>query len=59
MNDTDVEKLYEAFILLCDYIEEKTENGCLDCPHNGVCFGMAGNDFAESLERIRKKVNVV
>ena len=56
MFNTDLERLYDAFVKLCDYIEQKTESSCADCPHNAVCFGLAGNEFAESLKRIRESI---
>ena len=53
MDNTDIKRLYDAFTELCDYIEQETEGGCMECPYNKVCFGMAGNEFAKSLKRIK------
>ncbi len=53
MDITDIKRLYDAFTELCDYIEQETKGGCIECPYNKVCFGMAGNEFAKSLKRIK------
>ena len=58
MDNTDIERLYDAFTELCDYVEMKTEYGCTDCPNHHICFGLAGHLFAESLQRIRKEIGI-
>lgn len=56
MDNKDVEKLYDAFVEICDYVEMKTEGGCGGCPHFKICFGLAGKEFAETLKRIKKEI---
>jgi len=57
---SDIEKLYDAFIKTCDYIEE--ENGCGKCPlWNEIC---GSNDkskideFSKALARIRETTGI-
>lgn len=57
MNNTDVKALYDAFVVLCDYVEQKTEAGCMGCPRRDVCFGEKSSDFTESLARICETLN--
>lgn len=52
----DVERLYDAFVKLCDYIETGIKDSCEKCPHKHICFGWAGNEFQESLQRIKEDV---
>ena len=54
--NTDVERLYDAFTKICDYVEKDTKESCEKCPHRNICFGLSGNAFAESLKRIRESV---
>lgn len=56
MDNKDIKKLYDAFVLLCDYIEQKTEGGCVECPYNKICYGLEGNEFAKSLKRIKEAI---
>lgn len=59
MDKSDIKMLYDAFVFLCDYYIEKTDNGCSACPmRDKVCFnGNTGNEFARALRRIREEVN--
>lgn len=59
MEVSDVKKLYEAFTKLCDYVEQETENGCLDCPLHHVCYGTEGDSFAETIHKLQKEFYVL
>lgn len=56
MDNADIKRLYDAFVSLCDYVEQLTEGGCMECPYNNICFGLEGNEFAKSLKRIKEKI---
>lgn len=56
MDNADIKRLYDAFVSLCDYIEQLTEGGCMECPYNNICFGLEGNEFAKSLKRIKEEI---
>lgn len=58
MNNTDIKRLYDVFTSLCDYVEQKTEGSCMECPCNNICFGLAGHEFAKSLKRIKEAIEV-
>lgn len=53
----DLVSLYKAFTKLCDHVET-TQGGCGDCPHGIVCFGLSGDKFALSLEKIRTELGM-
>lgn len=59
-NTEDIRKLYNAFVELCDHIEE--EHGCGTCP---LWEPMCGNkdktsvkEFAQALARIREVADI-
>lgn len=58
MNKDDVKLLYRAFVTLCDYVEEDTGGGCLNCPLNHtICFQKTeGEAFAQALARIKAEI---
>ena len=55
-DEADVEKLYNAFVSICDYVEQNTTESCAKCPHNSICFGSNGISFANSLQKIRETI---
>ena len=59
MDTNDVKMLYDAFITLCDHVEE-SKDSCSVCPmRDKVCFnGEKGHAFAEALQRIREQLGM-
>lgn len=57
MEKEDVKKLYEAFVALCDYVEQDTEDSCKRCPRENICFGENGEVFAKTLKRIKTEID--